>query len=150
MTTRFLEDEGFNLEGNRVCDTCFLGGAAFMSGDSRIPSGMRWKAKKLPNGYYHLTTVFQEPEGKVLEGNKVTPTSFLGGAAFMSPDKKASGTMWKAIPAGRGYYFLTTRFLEDEGLVLEGNKVAEGSTLGGAAFMSPDKATGTLWKFIEL
>ena len=22
MTTRFLEDEGFNLEGNRVCDTC--------------------------------------------------------------------------------------------------------------------------------
>ena len=131
-------------------DTCFLGGAAFMSGDSRIPSGMRWKAKKLPNGYYHLTTVFQEPEGKVLEGNKVAPTSFLGGAAFMSPDKKASGTMWKAIPAGRGYYFLTTRFLEDEGFVLEGNKEAEGSKLGGAAFMSPDKATSTLWKFIEL
>ena len=152
MTTRFLEEEGFSLEGNRVCDTCFLGGAAFMleTEEGRIPSGAQWKAKKLPNGFYHLTTVFQEPEGTVLEGNKFAPSSFLGGAAFMSPDKGATGTMWKAIPAGGGYYFLTTKFLEDEDLVLEGNKVAEGSTLGGAAFMSPDKATGTQWKFIEL
>ena len=86
----------------------------------------------------------------MLEGTKRAPSSFLGGAAFMSPDKGGTGTMWKAIPAGRSYCFLTTKFLEDEDLVLEGNKVAEGSTLGGAAFMSPDKATGTQWKFMEL
>ena len=67
----------------------------------------------------------------------------------MSPDKGGTGTMWKAISAGRGYCFLTTKFLEDEDLVLEGNKVARASALGSAAFMSPDKATGTQWKFIE-
>ena len=150
MTTRFLEDEAFNREGNRVCDTCTLGGAAFMSGDSGIPTGMQWKAKKLPNGYHHLTTVFQEPEGTVVNGNKLAPTSFLSGAAFMCPDKTSSATMWKTIPAGRGYYFLTTKFLEDEGLVVEGNDLAKISKLRGAAFMTDFKATGTLWMFIML
>ena len=150
MTTRFLEGQSFHLEGNRVCDSCTLGGSAFMSGDSGIPSGMQWKAKALPDGYHHLTTVFQEPAGKVLEGNTFSPSSFLGGAAYMSDGVTSTGAMWQAIPAGGGYYFLTTKLLESQDLVLEGNRVAPGSTLGGAAFMNNNKASGTMWRFIPL
>ena len=48
-----------------------------------------------------------------------------------------------------GYYKFQTQFLEKENKCLEGNKVAEGSTLEGAAFMDNcQNVTGQTWKFV--
>ncbi len=70
----------------------------------------------------------------------------------MSPQKDASGTMWKMIPLSNGFFQLTTLFLEDKGLVLEGNGGFDANnTLGGSAFMSPQKdASGTMWRFVAV
>ncbi|MGB1257566.1 MAG: RICIN domain-containing protein [Thiolinea sp.] len=48
-----------------------------------------------------------------------------------------------------GYYKFQTMFLEKENKCLEGNKLAAGSTLGGAAFMDNcQNVSGQLWKFV--
>ena len=102
---------------------------------------------------FQLTTMFVEDKGLTLEGNGGYGTQHtLDGAAFMSAQKGASGEMWKAIPLDNGYFQLTTMFVEDKGLVLEGNGgLNPDSTLGGAAFMSPQKdASGTMWKVIPI
>jgi hypothetical protein len=116
-------------------------------------SGTIWKRILLPNSIFQLTTAFVEDKGLVLEGNGGFDShNTLGGAAFMSPQKDASGTMWKAIPLPNGFFHLTTLSVEDEGLVLEGNGGLDPhNTLGGAAFMSPQKdASGTMWKFVAV
>src|SRR5436190_11681805 len=58
------------------------------------------------------------------------------------------------VPAGDGYFALTTAFVESEGLFLDGNKVRAGSPLGGAAYMAqrlaPNTfAPGQLWKKVS-
>jgi len=98
-----------------------------------------------------LTTAFVESKGLHLEGNGgPNPKCFLDGAAFMSPQRGASGTIWKCIPRNNGYFQLTTADVEDRGLVLEGNGgVHPQCQLGGAALMSSQRnATGTFWKAI--
>lgn len=100
---------------------------------------------------FKLTALSVEPKGLYLEGNGgLGDSNTLDGAAFMSPQTNASGTIWKLLPLFNGYFQLTTLFLEDKGLVLEGNGgLSDGNTLGGAAFMSPQtNATGTMWKII--
>ena len=152
LTTQFVESKNLHLEGNGGFDSRnFLNGAAFMS-DQVNASGTIWKAIQLPDGFFQLTTLFVEGKGLVLEGNGgANPKNSLGGAAFMSPQRNATGTMWKAIPKNNGFFQLTSRFLESKCLVLEGNGGANPkNSLGGAAFMSPQtNATGTMWKFIE-
>jgi hypothetical protein len=151
LTTLFTESKNLFLEGNGgINPSNTLGGAAFMSpqGDA---SGILWKMIPLENGYFQLTTAFMESKGLVLEGNGgFNPSITLEGAAFLSPDAGASGTMWKMIPLENGYFQLTTLFMESKGLVLEGNGGLNPSiTLGGAAFLSPDAgASGTMWKMI--
>ncbi len=151
LTTSFVDPKGLHLEGNGGLDPDnTLGGSAFMSPQVNA-SGTIWKAIALPNGYYQLTTLFVEDKGLVLEGNGgVDSNNTLGGAAFMSPQKDATGTMWKVLPKSNGLFQLTTLFVEDKGLVLEGNGgVDSNNTLGGAAFMSPQtNASGTLWKIV--
>jgi hypothetical protein len=151
MTTLFVEPKGLFLEGNggfRPDNT--LGGAAFMSPQLNA-SGTIWKMIPLSNGLFHLTTSFVEDKGLVLEGNGgLDSNNTLGGAAFMSPQRDASGTMWKIIPQPNGFFQLTTLFVEGKGLVLEGNGGFDSNnTLGGAAFMSPQtNASGTMWRFV--
>ena len=108
--------------------------------------------------YFALTTAFVECEKLFLEGNKVAAGADLGGAAFMAPPPStntvASGQLWKMIPAGGEYFALTTAFVEGDGLFLEGNKVAAGADLGGAAFMaqrfsSNTFSSGQLWKKVR-
>lgn len=153
MTTAFVESKGLFLEGNGGFDANnTLGGAAFMSSQANA-SGTIWKMIPLPNGFFQLTTLFVEKKGLVAEGNGgLNPSNTLGGAAFMSPQRDASGTMWKAIPLPNGLFQLTTMFVQDKGLVLEGNGgLNPNNTLGGAAFMSPQRdASGTMWKFVAV
>ena len=100
---------------------------------------------------FKLTTLFAQSKNLFLEGNGgFDSQNTLNGAAFMSPQANASGTIWKLIPLSDGYFQLTTNFVEDKGLVLEGNGGLDPkNTLGGAAFMSRQtNATGTMWKII--
>lgn len=153
LTTKFVEDKNLHLEGNGGYDSKnTLDGAAFMSSQQNA-TGTIWKMIELDNGYFQLTTDFVENKGLVLEGNGgLDKKNTLGGAAFMSPQKDASGTMWKKIDKGDGYFQLTTMFKEKDGLVLEGNGGYDAkNTLGGAAFLSSQtNASGTYWKMIEV
>ncbi|MDY6900426.1 MAG: carbohydrate-binding protein [Cyanobacteriota bacterium] len=52
-------------------------------------------------------------------------------------------------PKPNRFYKLTTMFLERENKCLEGNRVARGSTLGGAAFMDKcQNVSGQFWKLV--
>ncbi len=103
-----------------------------------------------PNRYYRLQTMFLENENKCLEGNSLADWATLGGAAFMDDCQDVSGQLWKFVPAENGYYRLQTMFLENEGKCLEGNRLAEDSTLGGAAFMDDcQSVSGQLWRLVE-
>ena len=153
LTSLFLENQNLHLEGNGGFDpNNTLGGAAFMSPQVNA-TGEMFKAIDLGNGYFEITSLFVENKGLVLEGNGgLDPNNTLGGAAFMSPQKGATGTQWKIIPLDNGYFQLTTLFVEDRNLVLEGNGGLDpNNTLGGAAFMSPQtNASGTMWKAIPV
>ncbi len=148
LQTMFLEPQNKCLEGNKFASNSTLGGAAFMDTCQRV-SGQLWKFEPAQNGYYRMKTMFQEPEGKCFEGNKFASGSTLGGAAFMDNCQNVSGQFWKLVPAGNGYYRLQTMFLEPENKCLEGNRVAPGSTLGGAAFMDTcQDVSGQFWKLV--
>ena len=150
LTNLFLEKEGLVLEGNRIDPASYLDGAAFMSAD-QAATGTHWKLVPIDNEHFHLTNRFLEDQGLVLEGNRIDPASYLKGAAFMSADSAASGTHWKMEAVSDGYFHLTNRFLQDQGLVLEGNKVDPASYLDGKAFMSSDSAaSGTQWKLVPI
>jgi len=153
LTTKFLEKKNLFLEGNGgLNDKNTLDGAAFMSGQTNA-SGTIWKTIPLNNGFFQLTTLFMEDKGVVLEGNGgLSDKNTLDGAAFLSGQTDASGTMWKKIPLKNGYFQLTTMFMQDKGVVLEGNGgLSDKNTLGGAAFLSGQtNATGTMWKMIPV
>jgi len=57
------------------------------------------------------------------------------------------------VPASadfNGYYKLQTKFLGNK-KCLEGNRLAEDSTLGGAAFMDDcNNASGQIWKLVKI
>ncbi len=102
------------------------------------------------NGYYRLQTMFLAGESRCLEGNSVSGKSMLGGAAFQDDCQDVTGQYWKLIPEANGYYRLQTKYLEDQDKCLEGNELAAGAMLDGAAFMNDcARVTGQLWKFID-
>ena len=153
LTTLFMESRGVVLEGNGGFDSKnTLGGAAFLSPQLNA-SGTMWKKIPLDNGFFQLTTLFTESKGLVLEGNGgLESKNTLGGAAFMSGQRNASGTMWKEIPLNNGFFQLTSMFMEKKGVVLEGNGGFNSkNTLGGAAFLSGQQnASGTMWKKLPI
>ena len=72
----------------------------------------------------------------------------------MMPKTGVTGTLWKAVPAGGGYFHLTTLFMEKDGKVLEGN-VGDASAgasdhFKGGPHMVTGRPTGTMWKFIPV
>ncbi|MCB1887166.1 MAG: RICIN domain-containing protein [Rhodocyclaceae bacterium] len=98
-------------------------------------------------GYYKLQTVLSEGRGECLESNAVVAGATLDGASFMSTCEDVTGQWWKVVPMGDGYVQLQSMLSEGRGECLEGNAVAETSTLGGASFMSPcGNFTGQAWK----
>lgn len=99
-------------------------------------------------GTYRLQTMFQAPEDKCFEGNRLAPESVLGGAAFMDTCQDVSGQIWKIESQGNGWYRLKTLF-QGDGKCLEGNRFDPGSPLRGAAFMdSCQNVSGQLWQIV--
>jgi len=150
LQTLFLKDDDKCLEGNLFDPGSTLEGAAFMDTCQNV-SGQYWKFINESNGYYQLTTQFQEGADKCLEGNKIGPTSTLGGASFMAGCGNFSGQFWKIVPDASGYYRLQTMGLESENMCYEGNMLDPNATLKGAAFMdSCQDVSGQLWIINEL
>lgn len=95
-------------------------------------------------GYYYLRTQSAGDE-LTLESNGAAST-YMNGAAFMSSQKGASGTMWQLVPDAdnAGWYRLKSK---DQGAnkCLEANG-KESPVHGGASFMDDCKnASGQLW-----
>ena len=59
-------------------------------------------------GYYYLRTAFTGDDLS-LEANEATSKT-MNGAAFMSSQKGATGTMWQLVANGDGWYRLKTKF----------------------------------------
>ena len=95
-------------------------------------------------GYYFLRTVFTGDELS-LESNGAA-SKVMNGAAFMSPQHGASGTLWQLVADSnnRGWYRLKSRD-QGEGKCLEANG-KDSPVHGGASFMDDCKnVTGQLW-----
>lgn len=102
-------------------------------------------------GYYQLQTELLEGESRCLEGNKVDPSSTLGGAAFMDLCRHVRGQLWKIDSAEEPDYDRLRTMLLGSDKCLEGNRIG-GNTLGGAAFMDTCKSgvSGQLWRIVPL
>ncbi len=148
LQNKLLEKDGMCLEGNKPGPGAAANGAAFMS-KSNGATGQLWRLMPSVSGYFRLQTLFVEKENLFLEGNKMATGSTLGGAAFMSGEKKVTGESWKLLPAGNGYFRLTTQFLEKERLCLEANRIVANAPLQGAAHMVPfADSPAQLWKLV--
>lgn len=96
-------------------------------------------------GSYYLRTAFTGDELS-LEGNDANSKT-MNGAAFMSSQKGATGTMWQLVPDGeqKGWYRLKTK-ANGSNKCLESNS-KESSVKGGASFMDDCKnVSGQLWR----
>ena len=95
-------------------------------------------------GYYYLRTAFTG-DALSLESNDPT-SSYMSGAAFMSPEQGVTGTMWYFVPdaKSRGWYRLKSSF-QGDGKCLEGN--SRGGVKDGRAFMNDcQDVKGQLWR----
>ena len=113
-------------------------------------SGSQMAAANPPNGYFKMQTMFQMPNNRCLESNRVTPDAAYKGAAFLDRCQNVSGQLWKAVPIGRGWFRLQSQYLEAENFCLEGSKpFMAGDALKGAARMDPcGNFSGQNWRFI--
>ena len=94
--------------------------------------------------YYYLRTEFTGDELS-LESNGAKST-YMDGAAFMSSQKGASGTMWKFVadPQNPGWYKLKSKD-QGDGKCLEANSA--GGVKGGRSFMNDcQNVTGQSWR----
>lgn len=147
LQTVLSESRGECLESNSTTAGATLGGATFMDTCADV-SGQSWRIVPAGNGYVFLQSDLSIGRGECLEGNQLSASSFLQGAAFMAPCGSFSGQQWKLYPNG-SHYQLQTLDAESRNECLEGNAVAATSTLEGASFMaSCGSVTGQLWKLV--
>lgn len=133
------------LQGNRVEEGAFLGGAVFMA-ECRNVTNQYWRATREDSGYYTLQTLAHEGDNTCLEGNVRSEIATLGGAAFLDGCSAVSGQDWKFVDRGDGTYRMQTQFLEPENLCFDGNIVDPGSVLQGASYMTDcAEVPGQIW-----
>ena len=174
LQTKALETQNKCLEGNRTAPDAVLGGAAFMS-DCSGASGQQWKLVDQGNGLYSLHTKFLEDQNKCLEGNRLHSGALVDGAAYQNDCKGLTGQLWTLTPVAAAdadkatdralvelryssgaviqdtgvYYYIQTIAGDEDKLCLEGNDIAAGTTLAGAAFRDQCKdVTGQKWNII--
>jgi hypothetical protein len=127
-------------------------GQPFQSTEKTFETPARRPDRKIdpfvPTDFFRLKTIAQEADNRCLESNRVSPTSYLGGATFMDKCQNVSGQLWKAISAGNDTFRLTSLFLERDGMCLEGSvPFKAGDRLKGAARMeSCANSPGQLWR----
>jgi hypothetical protein len=141
------------LEANQPGQDNTLEGYSFMDKCQDV-SGQAWKFIELDDrgwpGYFHLTTAGQEDSNLCFEGYFFDPDTGEGSGAYMS-DCGDSGTlytgqMWRLVPNTSGYFYLQSRFREDQEECLESNQPVAGATLDGVAFMTTCGGfSGQLW-----
>lgn len=96
-------------------------------------------------GWYYLRTQFTGDELSLESNDAASKT--MNGAAFMSSQKGATGTMWRLVPDSqhKGWYRLKSNHM-GEGKCLECNG-KESDVKGGASFMDDCKnVSGQLWR----
>ena len=103
-----------------------------------------------PNGYFRMQTMFQAPNDRCLESNRIVPGATLKGATFLDRCQQVTGQLWKAVPIGRGLFRLQSKMLERENFCLEGSRpFTPNDPLNGAARMDPcANSSGQFWRFI--
>jgi len=158
LQTLWREPENKCLEGNHFDPASTLEGAAFLD-DCVDATGQEWKFVEVDSvnspGQYFLQTKFREPENECLEGNGISPTSTLGGAAFMTGCGPFTGQIWIMTEFDSvnlpGYYHLQTLASAAENKCFEGNNVDAPVALTGGAYMSDcGNFSGQLWKFTAI
>ena len=162
LETLSLADEQKCLNGNVLGENSTLGGAAFMDDcwnahgldgwETIVQPGLIWQITPSgSDGYYQLKTNALGAD-KCLEGNRHADDAFLMGGAFMDDCSDASGQLWKFVESeAAGHYRMQTAYLEGENKCFEGNRFADGSVLGGAAFMDNClNTTGQLWRLVSV
>jgi hypothetical protein len=97
LQSQLHEADGNCLEGNSVGKDSFLGGAAFMDA-CQDATGQLWRFVPAGEDTYRLVTKFLESEDKCLEGNTISDTAVLGGAAFQDQCKDVTGQLWRIAP----------------------------------------------------
>ncbi len=97
LQSQLHEAAGKCLEGNSVGTDSFLGGASFMDDCANV-TGQMWRLVPVREGTYRLVTKFLESEDKCLEGNTISDTAVLGGAAFQDDCKDVNGQLWQVVP----------------------------------------------------
>lgn len=107
--------------------------------------GQWWKATPAGDGYFKLTTQASQGKKECFESGENGPDVRKRIGAYMYSCKDESGQLWKATPAGDGYFKLTSQFRENKNECLEGNQKA--GVKGGVAFMDTcQNVSGQLWK----
>ena len=86
---------------------------------------------------------------------QVLESSDGNNSAVMVPNEKYSGTMWKVVAAGDGYFYLTTLPMESQNKVLNGNvghDAGASAIFKGAPYMVEKNSAGpgALWKFVPV
>lgn len=98
------------------------------------------------NAFFYLRTQ-QHGDALSLESNDASSQT-MDGAAFMSSQKGATGSMWQFVPAegNEGWYHLKS-INGGNDKCLEANSPVDGSAKGGASFMDNcQNVSGQLWK----
>lgn len=145
LQTQLSQSLGQCFEGNFVDEASDLGGASLMTACADV-TGQQWRFLPEADGFYKMQTRFLEGSNQCLESGKVDPGDFLGGASRMDDCSNVSGQLWTIIDLADGTFQLQSLFRQAENECLEGNQVAETSTLGGAAFMTRcENVTGQSW-----
>lgn len=99
LNSMFLEQENKCLEGGKPAPGQHLNGAARMDPCGNF-SGQMWRFMRQANGYYKITNMFLEGEGRCLESSTPIATGDpLRGAARMDPCGDYSGQYWKLVPS---------------------------------------------------
>lgn len=96
-------------------------------------------------GYFYLRTQ-QHGDALSLESN-ASLSPFKDGAAFMSAQKGATGTMWQLVPDAnnKGWYRLKSKHM-GVNKCLEANNPVNGSAKNGSSFMDDcQNVSGQLW-----
>lgn len=97
-------------------------------------------------GYFYLRTVRHGDKLSLESNGALSP--FKDGSAFMSAQKRATGTMWQFVPVeGQdGWYHMKSKGA-GTGKCLEANNPVTGSAKGGSSFMDNcSNVTGQLWQ----
>lgn len=135
LTTRNFNDIGSTVIVERVGGSNTNAGGTLERGNSFSPNYKGW---------YYLRTQLSG-DALSLESNGAT-SKYMNGAAFMSSQKGATGTMWKFVPDTQhpGWYRLKSKDQGDNKCLESNGK--ESPVHGGASFMDDCKdVSGQLW-----